>query len=75
VRNPSELLGESPDRLTLPERERYVSWWIALEIYTPQTLPLRSIAALAKSSSECIHDLVERGLDPVQFEFVQLRPR
>ena len=73
MRQPEELLGESPDRLTLPERETYAGWWIALEFYTPETLPLRVIEAMGCSSQECIEILRKRGLNPAQFEYIPVR--
>jgi len=66
-------VGESPDRLTLAEREQYEGWWIALEVYTPETLPLRAIEALAPSAEDCVGMLLKRELDPSCFEFIQLR--
>ncbi len=72
VRTPLELLGESPERLTLPEGKHYSGWWIALELYTPDTLPLRLIAALGQSSAECMDQIRTRGLAPSRFEYVQL---
>jgi len=66
------LIGESPERLSLAEQESYRGWWMALEIYTPQTLPLRLIEALETTSAECIATLRRRGMDPAKFEFVRL---
>ena len=37
---------------------------IALEIYTPETLPLRRIEAIGDSVPECIGQLQARGLIP-----------
>jgi hypothetical protein len=73
VRTPEALIGESPERLTLPECERYAGWWMALELYTPETLPLRLVEALGRSSTDCIAQLNKRGLAPANFEYVQLR--
>jgi hypothetical protein len=67
-------LGRSPDRLTLDERALLVGKYIALEIYSPDTLPLRRIEAIGDSLSECIRMLKARGLDPLRFEFTQLHP-
>ncbi len=44
--------------------------WIALEIYSPERLPLRRIEAVGDSVDECMRQLSERGLDPRRFEFV-----
>jgi len=68
------VLGRSPDRLTLTERLALVGKTIALEIYTPETLPLRRIEAIGDSIEECIRQLVQRGLDPKNFEFTHLPP-
>ena len=66
------VLGRSPDRLTLEERLALSGKTIALEIYTPDTLPLRRIEAIGDSVEECVRQLVERGLDPKNFEFSRL---
>ena len=70
-----EIVGRSPDRLTLEERARLAGMCIALEIYTPQTLPLRRIEAIGNSLEECARMLKARGLDPARFEYVRLTPR
>lgn len=72
--DPSSVIGRSPDRLTLEERAAWAGKFIALEIYTPETLPLRRIEAMGDSAEECIRQLAQRGLDPAMFEFVQLQP-
>ncbi len=65
-------IGRSPDRLTIQERTQLRGKFIALEIYTPQTLPLRRIEAIGDSLDECIRMLESRGLDPRRFEFTRL---
>jgi hypothetical protein len=65
-------IGRSPERLTLEERIRLAGKFIALEIYTPKTIPLRRIEAIGDSAAECIAALQARGLDPKQFEFSML---
>ena len=47
---------------------------MALELYSPQTLPLRRIEAIGDSAAECARQLAERGLDPRRFEFTLLKP-
>jgi hypothetical protein len=47
---------------------------IALEIYTPETTPLRRIEAIGDSAADCISQLRARGLDPANFEFTRLTP-
>ena len=69
-----KVVGRSPDQLTLEERHALAGRWIALQIYSPQTTPLRRIEALGSSVGECIAMLRARGLDPFQFEFSPLRP-
>lgn len=72
--NFSQVIGRSPDRLTLEERARLTGKFIALEIYTPETLPLRRIEAVGDTLADCIRALKSRGLDPRNFEFTPLHP-
>lgn len=65
-------LGRSPEHLTLKERTALAGQYIALQIYTPETLPLRTIEAIGGSLAECIRMLKERGLNPRIFEFTRL---
>jgi hypothetical protein len=74
AKDPRLALGRSPDRLTLEERQALVGKYIALEIYSPETLPLRRIEAIADTLPACIRMLEERGLDPRKFEFTRLAP-
>jgi len=74
VKNPQSAIGRSPDRLTLEERNALTGKTIALEIYTPEDLPLRRIEAIGDSVAECVRQLTARGLDPVRFEFTRLAP-
>jgi len=67
-------LGRSPDRLTLEERIHLVGKYIALEFYTPETLPLRRIEAIGDSIDDCVRMLTSRGLDPARFEYTRLAP-
>jgi hypothetical protein len=68
------LIGRPIDGLTLAEQLAHCGRWVALEIYTPQTLPLRTIEAEGESVAECIAQLTGRGLDPGHFEFQLLQP-
>ena len=70
----SRALGRNPDRLTLAERQAYAGKYIALEIYSPETTPLRRIEAIGDSLADCIRNLRSRGLDPQHFEFTRLPP-
>jgi hypothetical protein len=70
--DPRKAIGRSPESLRLEERLALAGKRIALEIYTPRTLPLRRIEAIGDSLGECLRMLKERGLDPKQFEFTVL---
>ena len=72
AKDPRQALGRNPDRLTLEERFALAGKFIALEVYTPETLPLRRIEAVGGSMEECVRMLQGRGLDPRQFEFTVL---
>lgn len=72
--DPSSFLGRAPEWLSLDEQRLLSGWWIALEIYSPRTTPLRRIEALGKSAAECSLILEQRGLDPREYECVLLRP-
>jgi len=72
VQDASRFIGRAPDRLTIPERRALAGNWIALEIYRPETLPLKRIEALAADVPGCVSQLQSRGLDPREFEFVRL---
>jgi hypothetical protein len=67
------FLGRSPDSLTFAERQRLGGKWIALELYSPKTLPIRKIEAIAGSPGECIRALRQRGLEPKNYEFMMLK--
>jgi hypothetical protein len=72
AKNPSKVLGQSPEALSLEERLALAGKMIALEIYSPETTPLRRIEAIGDSAAECISQLQSRGLDPANFEFSRL---
>lgn len=75
ARNHKEsLIGRSPDQLTFAEKRRYSGVWVAFELYSPQTAPLRKIAAAGASAAECIEQLAAAGRDPRQYEFTPLQP-
>lgn len=63
------LVGKPVDGFTLADQWRYAGVWVALELYTPQTLPMRLIAAAGASAGECIAQLRKQGLDPERFEY------
>lgn len=72
--DPKSAIGRNPDALSLAERLAFSGKFIALEIYTPKTIPLRIIEAIGDSLLECMQVLKQRGLDPKQFEFRTLPP-
>ena len=72
--DPSSAIGRNPDSLTVPERLALTGKYIALEIYSPATIPLRRIEAIGDSVAECVRVLRSRGLDPSCFEFTRLHP-
>lgn len=67
-------IGRSPDRLSLDERFALTGKYVALQVYTPEDLPLRRIEAIGDSVQDCIKQLSARGLDPMRFEFSRLGP-
>jgi hypothetical protein len=73
-KDPQRAIGRSPDRLNLEERLALIGKYIALEIYTPDDLPLRRIEAIGNSMEDCVRQLADRGLDPMRFEFSRLSP-
>jgi len=68
----SRFLGRAPERFGAAEWRAVSGLWAAFEIYTPQTTPLRRIAALGTSVAECMNSLGARALDPRQFEYIPL---
>ena len=72
--DPKKILGRAPERLTLEEQTSLVGKFIAMEIYSPETLPSRRIEALGDTVEDCIRQLSARGLDPKKFEFSRLKP-
>jgi hypothetical protein len=74
VHDPNSAIGRSPERLTLEERVALTGKVIALELYSPETLPLQVIEAIGDSVDDCVRQLAARGLDPQRFEFIPLKP-
>lgn len=72
AKDPQRAIGRAPENLTLEERFALVGKYIALEVYSPATLPLRRIEAIGDSVTECIRQLESRGLDAENFEFTRL---
>ena len=67
-------IGRAPDHLSIEERAELAGKHIALEIYTPDALPLRRIEAIGDSVEECVRMLRSRGLDPLRFEYLRIAP-
>jgi hypothetical protein len=74
AKDPKKAIGHAPEDLNLEERLALTGKLIALEIYSPATLPLRRIEAIGDTVSDCIAQLGARGLDPEGFEFSRLPP-
>jgi hypothetical protein len=72
--DPKQAIGRAPERLSLEERMALTGKFIALEVYTPEALPLRRIEAIGDSVEECVRQLGLRGHDPTLFEFSRLAP-
>lgn len=72
AKNLSDLVGKAPDQLDLPTREAVAGKYVAMRVYTPQNLALQRIEAAGESVRECVAQLKERGLDPLEYEFSQL---
>lgn len=68
------IIGRSPETLTIQERSELAGQWIALEFYSPETLPLRTIEAAGGSPAACAELLRQRGLDPAKFEYSMIKP-
>jgi hypothetical protein len=67
-----DFIGKAVDGLPLSDRWALSGHWIALELYSPQRLPLRLIQAVGVSPRECIQQLQERNLNPALYEFEAL---
>jgi hypothetical protein len=71
-REMDEAIGRAPELLTLEQRHKLAGLYIALEIYSPATLPLRRIEAIGESVADCARMLKSRGLNPTDFEYTRL---
>jgi hypothetical protein len=72
VKDPRAAVGRSPDLLTLDERTALAGKYVAMEMYTPETTPLRRIEAIGDSIDACVRMLKDRGLNPGVFEYTRL---
>ncbi|MGE5646144.1 MAG: hypothetical protein ACM336_10165 [Acidobacteriota bacterium] len=73
--DPQRAIGRSPDHLSLDELAALEGKFVALEIYTPKSVPLRTIEAVGDTAEDCIRQLAARGRDPRHFEFTMLKAR
>jgi hypothetical protein len=69
-----KAIGRSPEQLSLDERVQLTGKYVAIEVYSPDTLPFRRIEAIGDSVAECVRMLETRGLDPINFEYSRLTP-
>ena len=72
LEDPQAVVGCAPEQLSLDQRFALAGKCVAMEIYSPSTLPLRRIEAIGDSVAECVRQLRERGADPAGFEFTVL---
>ena len=73
MKAPLKAEGRAPEQLSIAELTALEGRVVALEIYTPETLPLRRIEALGETAEECMAQLAARGLDPRHFEYTVLK--
>ena len=64
ARTQDRAIGRAPDQLSIEERTELTGKYIALEIYTPDALPLRRIEAIGDSVEECVRMLKAPWLGP-----------
>lgn len=67
-----QFVGKPVDGLPLADRWALTGKWVAMELYSPDRLPLRIIHAVGEDARACIAQLRERGLDPALFEYQPL---
>jgi len=72
--DPQAVLGRAPEQLSLEERFALAGKYVALEFYSPATIPLRRIEAIGNSAADCARQLRDRGEDPTGYEYVLLEP-
>src|SRR6266576_3203118 len=57
AKDPKRAIGHAPEDLNLDQRKALTGKFMALEVYSPATLPLRRIEAIGDSAAECIEQL------------------
>jgi hypothetical protein len=70
--NDSKYVGKPIDGLALADRWALAGKWVALELYSPERLPLRIIRAVGPDARTCIGQIKKEGADPALFEYVAL---
>jgi len=63
TKDSQRAIGRSPERLSPNERRALMGKYVALEIYTPEDLPLRRIKAIGDSVQECVRQPAASGLN------------
>jgi hypothetical protein len=67
-----KFVGRPMDSLSVAERWQLAGKWAATQLYSPETLPLRIIAAVGDSARDCATQLRDKGADPKEYEFLAL---
>lgn len=70
----ASLIGSSPEQLSIAQRRALTGLWGAYLIYTPQNLALRQIEAIGPTVADCAAQLRQRGLNPLEYEFLPFTP-
>ena len=71
--DPARAMGRAPEQLSLPEAQALAGKFVALEVYTPKTLPLRRIEAIGDEPEDCLRQLAASGRDPLRYELTRLK--
>ena len=69
----TKAIGRAPEQLTPAEAIALAGKFVALELYSPETTPLRRIQAIGEAPEDCLRELSGRGLDPRRYEFTRLK--
>lgn len=64
--------GKPLDGLRLSDRLALVGCWVATQLYSPERLPLRVMAAIGRNPRECVEELQRQGLDPSLYHYEAL---
>ncbi len=63
------VIGKSIDALPLKVRWTLTGRWMAVELYSPERLPLRILAAVGDDARDCVAQLRANGVDPALYHF------